>query len=305
MPNPGSAEQNSPATRISVLRDRHLVPLLTSSITPLPTVQPWNGVLLERHLVRPVEIPKHEHPELCLHLQLSGAEPFEWWSGRSNAIEQTRPGSLILIPPGTSDRLRWTAPSERLILSINQEKLADLSRQLGASRAPEFRQNWAFRDPAIQHLMTEMGRETRAGWPLGTLYADLLVTGLETQLLKAHAADPLRTPSLKGGLSLPRLKRAMDYVNTNLANDIHLDAIARELDLSPSHFAHEFRNSTGRTPYQYLIDQRIAKAMQLLRETKSTVQYIAAVSGFSSPVNFVRTFRQRVGITPQTWRKNR
>lgn len=301
--HPAPESSHTPA-RISVVRDRQLVPLLPSSSTPLPSVQPWSGILLEQHLVRAGEIPQHEHPELCLHLQLSGTQPFEWWSSGSNAIEQTRPGSLILIPPGTTDRLRWSASSQRLILSIHQGGLSALARELGATHAPEFRSNWTFHDPALQHLLTEMGREAEAGWPLGTLYADLLATGLQSQLLKSHAADPLQAPPLKGGLSLPRLKRAMEYINANLAEDIHLGAVAHELDLSASHFAHQFRNTTGRTPYQYLLDQRIHKAMQLLKETSSSVQYISAVTGFSSPVNFIRTFRQRVGITPQAWRRN-
>lgn len=305
MPKQNTAPQSSrPAARISVVRDQHLVPLLTSSNPQLPAEQPWSGILLERHLVRPGEIPKHEHPELCIHLQLSGAQPFEWWSGGSNRIEQTRPGSLILIPPGTSDRLRWTAPSERLILSIRAEPLTRLANEFGTTRNPEFRPNWSLHDSALQRLLTEMGREAGAGWPLGNLYADLLASGLQSQLLKFHASESFQLALLKGGLSLPRLKRAMEYVNANLAEDVHLDAIAHELDLSPSHFAHQFRNTTGQSPYQYLLDQRIARAMQLLRETKSSVQYISAITGFRSPVNFIRAFRQRIGVTPEAWRRN-
>lgn len=310
MPTGASADQNIPdesphPARISVVRDQHLVPLLQSAATPLPSLQPWNGVLLEYHLVRPGEIPQHEHPELCLHLQLSGDQPFEWWSNGHNAVEPTRPGSLILIPPGTSDRLRWSAPSERLILSIKPDILTTLARDLGAARAPEFRQNWSFHSSALQHLLTEMDREARVGWPLGSLYAGLLATGLETQLLKSHAADPPRTPPLQGGLSLQLLKRAMEYINANLHQDIRLDEVAQVLSLSPSHFAHQFRNTTGRTPYQYLLDQRIARALQLLQETKLSIQYISAVTGFGSPVNFIRSFRQRIGVTPQRWRNSR
>lgn len=305
MPHQNSTRQKPKAAgRISVLRDQHLVPLLTSAQADTPAEQPLEGVLLERHLVRPGEIPTHEHPDLVLHLQLTGDEEFEWWSGHGNAVEQTRPGSLILIPPGTTDRLRWTGPSERLILSIRQERLAELARDLGSAKTPEFNLNWSFHDSSIQHLMAEMGREAHSGWPLGRLYADLLATSLETHLLKNHADDRLRTPALKGGLSLPRLKRALEYINANLAQDIRLDAIAKELGLSPSHFAHEFRNSTNQTPYQYLLDQRITRAKNLLKMTDLPVQYISGAAGFGSPVNFVRAFRQRVGITPEAWRRS-
>ena len=304
MPQKSATREPNAAGRISVVRGRDLVPLLTSAQPVAAAEQPLEGVLLEQHLVRTSEIPQHEHPDLVLHLQLTGERDFEWWSSNRNAIEHTRAGSLILIPPGTSDRLRWTGPSERLILSIRQNRLADLARELGLPRAPEFKVNWSFHDSSIQRLVAEMGRETRSGWPLGGLYADLLATGLETHLLKNHAADRFSIPVLKGGLSLPKLKRAMEYINANLAEDVRLDAIASELDLSPSHFAHEFRNSTRQTPYQYLLDRRIARAKDLLKRTDFSVQYISGLAGFRSPVNFVRGFRQRVGLTPEAWRRS-
>ena len=150
------------------------------------------------------------------------------------------------------------------------------------------------------HVRTEAHRR----WPLGSLYAGLLSVGLQTQLLKNHAVDRLKTPPLLGGLTLPKLKHAMEYINANLTDDIRLESVANQLQLSASHFAHEFRNSTGQTPYQYLLDQRIERAKDLLKHTKSPVQYISGLVGFRSPVNFVRTFRQRVGLTPEAWRKN-
>lgn len=304
MPQKSAPHELIAAARISVVRDRHLVPLLTSAQPATPAQQPLEGVLLEQHLVRRSEIPQHEHPDLVLHLQLTGDRDFEWWSANRNAVEHTRPGSLILIPPGTTDRLRWSGPSERLILSIRQSRLADLARDLGSPTIPEFQLNWSLHDATIQHLITELGHEARSGWPLGSLYADLLATGLETHLLKSHAVDRLSLPAVKGGLSLPQLKRAMGYMNANLAEDIRLDAIANELDLSASHFAHEFRNSTRQTPYQYLLDQRIARAKDLLNRTDLSVQYISGLGGFRSPVNFVRSFRQRVGLTPEAWRRS-
>ena len=305
MPKQTRAKDDLNATgRISVVRDHHLVPLLTSAQSQSTTEQPWHGVLLERHLVQPGEIPQHEHPDLVLHLQLTGSNDFEWWSAGENAIERTRPGSMILIPPGTSDRLRWSGPSERLIISLRQSDLAQLASDLGAPHTLEFKTNWSLHDASTQHLVTEMGRETHSGFPLGSLYADLLAIGLQTRLFNSHAVDPLKIPSLKGGLSLPKLKRAMEYINANLIDDVSLESIAGELHLSASHFAHEFRNSTGQSPYQYLLDQRIERAKHLLKHTKSPVGYVSGLAGFRSPVNFVRAFRQRVGLTPEAWRRN-
>ena len=291
------------AERISVVRDQHLVPLLSSMGSQPLRKQPWKGVLLERHMVQPGEIPEHEHPNLCLHLQISGDSDFEWWSGDRNAIEHTKPGSLILIPQGTRDRLRWRGASERLLVSVHPRDMASLGEDLEDLRLPEFRTNWALSDPELRRLVTEMGREAKDQWPLGGLYSDLLAMGLKRRLLQSHATNPIKVPFMKADLSLPKLKRAMEYINAKLAEDVRLEAVASELKLSSSHFAHAFRNSTGQTPYQYLLEQRMSKAKKLLRTTSLPIQFVSGQTGFHSAVNFVRAFRQRVGVTPEAWRK--
>lgn len=191
------------AGRVTVVRNQHLVPLLGSVASQTRREQPWKGVLLEKHLVQPSEIPEHEHPQLCLHLQLGGEEDFEWWSSGRNALEHTQAGSLILIPPGTRDRLRWQGASERLIISVNPGDLTGLAQDFGMTRVPEFRAKWSLYDHALRQILKEMGREASIEWPLGSLYADLMTMGLKTQLLRSHTTDPLRMPPLKGGLSLP------------------------------------------------------------------------------------------------------
>lgn len=289
--------------RISVLRENKLVPLLPiGTEVDIAREQPWEGLLLERHLVKAAEIPEHEHRDFCIHLQLSGDADFEWWSGGEHRIEKTEPGILIVLPPGTRDRLLWQGPSNRLILSIQPDLLSSFAAELGCTRVPEVEAKWALIDHGLKQLIAEMGREARADWPLGRLYADLLSIGLQNHLLRRHVLDSAPIPEAKGGLIMPRLRRALEYITENLECDLRLGDIARELDLSPFHFAREFRNSTGQTPYQYLLDQRMERAKMLLKIGRDSIQEIASDCGFSSQVNFIRTFRQRVGVPPGVWR---
>ncbi|AFL89524.1 transcriptional regulator containing an amidase domain and an AraC-type DNA-binding HTH domain [Terriglobus roseus DSM 18391] len=297
-------DEAGPSGRVTVLRGTRLVPLLDGSQDGMARRrQPWKGVVLERHMVRPGEIPEHEHPTLCLHLQLTGGADFEWWQDGKNAVERTEPGSLIVIPPGTRDRLRWQGSSERLILSIESEGLAEIAGQLGTRDVPEIRGTWSGQDAGLRLLLAEMGREAGESWPLGALYADLLALGLQSNLLRNHATQPMALPGPKGGMSLARLRRAMEYMSAHLAEDIGLEAIAAAMGVSASHFAHEFRSSTGATPYQYLLQQRLERAKSLLRTTRLPVQNVGALTGFPYAANFVRAFRQRFGVTPEVWRR--
>jgi AraC family transcriptional regulator len=292
---------NSGSDRIAVLRNNQVVPLLPSLVRQSGE-QPWHGVILERHTVAAIEIPEHEHRELCFHLQTNGDKALEWWSEGRHGVERTSPGSMILLPAGTRDRLRWQGASNRLILSIHPSVLNQIAAEAGAS-SPEFEARWTLQDAALQQIVLEMGRQTAEGWPLGRLYAELTVAGLASVLLRRYAANSIDTGSIRGGLPMPRLRHAMEYITANLVRDLSLDEIAREVNLSPFHFARQFRNSTGHTAYQYLLDQRIDHAKHLLRSRSWSVQEIAHMTGFRSPVNFIRTFSQRVGQTPAAWRK--
>ena len=261
-----------------------------------------------------LEIPEHEHRELCLHLQLTGDDRMQWWSGGRHGVENTFPGSIMLVPAGTRDRALWHGSSERLILSLAPELIhdvaagaevaagADVAAGAGA-HAPDFRARWSLQDTALQHLLFEMGREAAEGWPLGRLYADLTAASLVSQLLRRYAAEPVDFAPLRGGMPMPQLRRAMEYMTDHLDRDVSLEEIAHEIGLSPFYFAREFRALTNQTPYQYLLDQRMNRAKHLLKNQAWTVQEIAAMTGFRSPVNFVRSFRQRVGATPGAWRR--
>ena len=286
------------------MRHDQLVPLIPlAHIRKKTSVQPWKGILLERHQTGGIEIPEHEHKDFCLHLQLSGSVGLEWWCEGEHGVEATRPGSLVLLDAGTRDRLRWDGSSERLILSITPEFMAQMAEELGSANSVEFENRWALQDPALQHVILEMGREASADWPLGGLYADLLGTSLTTLLLRRHAASPLQPPLLKGGLSFTQLRHVLEFITANIHTDLRLAQMADELGMTPFHFARLFRNSLGTSPYQYVLEQRMRSSQQLLKGTKNSVQAIAGLTGWNSPANFVRAFRQRYGVTPQAWRK--
>lgn len=298
-------EAEPPSRRVAIVRDSQLVPLIDAPRDEIPTREPpWKDIVLEQHVVRPGEIPEHEHPNLCLHLQIAGDRKFEWWQSGKNAIEDAQPGSLIVIPPGTRHRWRWHGSSERLILSVEDDAIQQLAAQLGAQHPLEMIGAWSILDPSTRLLIVEMGREAREGWPLGALYANLLALSLQTNLIKNHSSQQIALPHLKGGLGAAKLKRVMEYISANLTENIGLKQIADKMGMSPSHFAHEFRNSTGTTPYQYLLQQRLERAKDLLKTSNLPIQNVSVLTGFSYPANFVRTFRQRVGQSPEAWRKD-
>jgi AraC family transcriptional regulator len=292
------------AKRVNVLRSRGMEPLLAARPRFTSEGSPWTGITVERHTVASVEVPQHEHGSMCMHLQLSGRVGLEWWCGGAHGVERTDPGALILLPSGTSDRMVWEGTSERLIISVDQAVLDRAAVGAGLSAAPSFRRQWLLYDPALRALLAEMGRETERGWPAGPLFGDMLGLSLAHTLLQRHGGVPIRPQSLLGGLPLHRLRRVLELIEANLDATLTLKQMADEAGLSAFHFARLFRASTGVTPYQYVLDQKIAAAKRLLKRGNITIAEAAFSTGFSSDVNFVRAFRQRVGVTPAVWSRS-
>jgi transcriptional regulator GlxA family with amidase domain len=107
---------------------------------------------------------------------------------------------------------------------------------------------------------------------------------------------------LRGGLAPWRLRRTLDYVEQNLSDEIRLQHLADAARLSPHHFSDLFRQSTGVSPYRYVLERRVARAKCLLRDSLMGVLDIALAVGFSDQSHFSKVFRRATGMTPGGFR---
>ncbi|TSB31444.1 helix-turn-helix domain-containing protein [Streptomyces benahoarensis] len=100
-----------------------------------------------------------------------------------------------------------------------------------------------------------------------------------------------------------RILRARDAMDRAYARPLDVPALARIAHVSPAHFARTFRATFGETPHRYLQRRRVERAMFLLRETDRSVTDVCYEVGFGSLGTFSRTFREIVGRSPRTYRK--
>jgi AraC-like DNA-binding protein len=119
------------------------------------------------------------------------------------------------------------------------------------------------------------------------------------------AANPRRVP-----LSTPHTGRvrdtifaALDLLEQDASEDLSLSAVADSVGLSTYHFLRLFKRETGVTPYRFLMQARIRKAIELLRETSLPVTEIAFEVGFGDLSNFINFFRREIGCSPSQFRK--
>ena len=125
------------------------------------------------------------------------------------------------------------------------------------------------------------------------------MNALEAVLLECDRQNPLAATSRYD----ERIRRAMDYLERNIARKITLADIADAIGLSPSRLAHLFREQTGQTPQQYLEGIRMQRASELLRRTGFSIKQIADAVGYDSQFYFSQRFKVRTKHSPSTFRE--
>jgi AraC-like DNA-binding protein len=109
----------------------------------------------------------------------------------------------------------------------------------------------------------------------------------------------------EGGDSPPRIARALAYMRDGLDREITREEVARHAGLSPGHFSHLLRASTGRSFSESLRVFRIEAACSLLRGGDRTLADIADACGFCDQSYFTHVFRELKGMTPRQFRESR
>ena len=93
----------------------------------------------------------------------------------------------------------------------------------------------------------------------------------------------------------------LEYMRAHLYESLTVADLADLVSLSPSAFAHLFRDITGRSPYQFLKEMRLDRARELLVDGNFTVARISKVVGYASVSHFISEFRGRFGVTPRAY----
>jgi AraC family transcriptional regulator len=101
------------------------------------------------------------------------------------------------------------------------------------------------------------------------------------------------------GLTSTQLQQVLEHININLDRDLSLVRIAREINISPTYFASLFKCTTGISPHQYVIRQRVERAKLMLAKTDLAIANIALQVGFSSQSHLTQQFKRFTGMTPK------
>lgn len=98
------------------------------------------------------------------------------------------------------------------------------------------------------------------------------------------------------------IHEALEYIEHNFQNDISVEKISEVCGLNRSYFGKIFKEAVGKTPQEFILNFRMAKASELLKLTKLNIADIGNAVGYENPLHFSRAFKNIYGISPREWR---
>ena len=272
----------------------------------------WPGLYARRwRLPRVVDsflVPATPEPHISCNL--GGMTEFQERDvGEKWITRQIRAGDLFVTHSRTPYEVRFESP--------RGQELDNLSLHIGVEpflAALEAR--YPGRADCVE-VIDFFGRDDIL-WPICLTCAQLLAAAVPgksqrvaalTQLMAAHIVEKYTAQAdgitaHRGGLPIRQLRKVEDYITEHLAEETSVERLADLVELSPSHFAHVFKETTGMTPLQFVTRQRITRAQQLIRETSRSLIDVGLEVGYTSPSHFAQVFRRVVGVTPTAFRSS-
>ncbi|SMP54537.1 transcriptional regulator, AraC family [Neorhodopirellula lusitana] len=189
---------------------------------------------------------------------------------------------------------------------------------------PDFLGTDFFRTPELAGVANLLDRSQRGLWfptPIARQVGEQMtamvdspgaakVIGLLTcldQLAQVSDAQPLSSEAYQFSASPvgeDRIQAVCDFIEFNLTNPkLSHQALANLVDMNPSAFSRFFRQSTGRTLTEHIVELRIGLACRMLAETDQPVLAISLEAGFANLSNFNRRFRELRQMTPREYRQ--
>ncbi len=194
-----------------------------------------------------------------------------------------------ILPAGSEGICEYDAPLDMLSVSIAHEVLEEVGLIVA-----DFRPVIGDIDPVL--LQLSLGAEGFSNG--GTLYRETMHRAIAAQLVQVVTP----APDWHRDIADARLRRVLDYIHDNLAEDLTLSAMADLAAMSATHFAKAFKQAVGASPLQYVIGARLDMATVMLRTGDLSVVEIAWRVGYADVSRFGQHFKRKFGATPAAYR---
>jgi AraC family transcriptional regulator len=209
-----------------------------------------------------------------------------------------RRGDMDFVPFGYAAAWQDRSPGRVLNVRLNPSFVRSTAEAMNSGHAdavcvpPQLH----FTDSRLESLGWALVAELEGDDHGDRLLAESVGTAMAAHLLRRYGA--MQSVGSWSGLSRRRLLAVLDYINENLAENFGLVELASLAGVSPSHFKALFKQSTGVPVHQYVIRQRVDRAVHLIVGGGARLCDVAQQAGFAHQSHMARCMRRVVGMTP-------
>ena len=261
----------------------------------------WKGVLIEEHGTEPGEYPQtiSHHHIVCM--SRGPRTTGEYANEKGVYVPYTKyTGRFTFMPAGVIPAVRPHSRHDFILCGIDPVFVSDVEDEMDQMPQEKPRFQTEIEDDNLYHLVKLLSAEAAQGGPLGRLYADHLAHALVLKFLLATRREKPNNRYAASPLPRRLLQRVIERMNDL---DVDLQSLANESGYSRTHFVRMFHAATGRTPHRYVLQLRLTRAQDLIRERRTSLTDVAALCGFSSQSHMSTMFRQTLGMTPSEYRR--
>lgn len=240
----------------------------------------------------------HRHDQIqILLVPGSGTCEAGWWTRTGEIVTwELAGGGMWMVPADRRHSVLWKRETEVIVLYLDQEWAQRFTSDPVTDVSVEPLSRYVARAPLIGGICQEFRELCREGNFPADYIAGLGMT-LATKLLGAHYTLFPRGPRC-WAIAPAVLRRVLDYIEKNLAENLSVPVLAGQAGLSENYFGEAFRDYTGLTPQHYVMRQRVNEAQRLLRTGCYQVTEVAYMTGFSDLAHMDRQFRLVLNAPP-------
>lgn len=263
----------------------------------------WEGIKVGHYRLSPGQTPSRLHRTHQVFVPLAGSITlFDHEDDGRRVVRRRTVGEISVTPAGLRYSAEWEEDLEYVSVFLTQDFIARATVDFEANQNAKLVMACGPQDLLVRSIAQAVAAEIDSGQPSGRVYLESLVNTLAVHLMRHYSTESLVPDLSFGGLPAHKLRRAHEFIDANLESDLTLTEIAEAVDLSQYHFARAFKQTTGQTPIQFLMQRRVELAKQLLRESDLPIVEISLRSGFKNQSHFTTLFRRLTAVTPKAYR---
>lgn len=220
------------------------------------------------------------------------------------------PGESVLVSPGETMVIDFPeadeTPSQCISLSLNPEFIENSLNHLNYHLPKvdetsqwniELDEYFLFNNQSLASATNNIMRIAMDDNSQKDIMADFALKELLIRLMQTQARSMMEKNIAK---NKSRIGFVVDYIKKNIHQKLSIDSIAKMAYVSKSNFFKMFKDELGTSPNDFILQERINRAKELLA-SQNSIKETAYQTGFSDTNYFTRVFKQLVGITPKNY----